>query len=59
MPAFFCVVTVLLGAKLAIMLPIFAAILLVQLWMFPTRTRFENIYAQAQERRKLQLFEME
>ena len=46
--AFFCLITVLLGAKLAIMLPIFAAIVLVQLWLFPTRTRFENIYAQAQ-----------
>lgn len=52
--AFFTLVTLLLGAKLAIMLPIFAAIVLVQLWMFPTRTRFENIYTQAQERRALQ-----
>jgi hypothetical protein len=58
-PAFLCLVTVLVGAKLAIMLPIFAAILLVQLLMFPTRARFENIHAQAQERRKLQQFGME
>jgi len=53
-PAFFCLVTVLIGAKLAIMLPIFAAIILIQLSMFPTRARFENIYNQAQERRALQ-----
>jgi hypothetical protein len=53
-PAFFCLVTVLVGAKLVIMMPIFAAIVLVQLWMFPTRARFENIYTQAQERRALQ-----
>lgn len=58
-PAFFCLVTMLLGAKLAIMLPIFAAILLIQLFMFPTRGRFENIYTQAQERRMLQQARME
>ncbi len=58
-PAFFCLVTVLVGAKLAIMLPIFAAIVLVQLFMFPTRARFENIYTQAQERRALQQARLE
>ncbi|MBN2212111.1 MAG: hypothetical protein JW709_12005 [Sedimentisphaerales bacterium] len=51
--AIFCLISIILGAELKIMLPIFAGIFLVQLLMFPTRGRFESVYAKAEERRML------